>query len=337
MTGFLNLDIKTLIFANLQKRIKEKNIDNLKASIHIIIYLSSMKRILSSFLSLAILLCMNGYAKAQDISLKAIRLDNTKALHDFFRFKEGNAVIISGHRGGMVEGFPENSIATFENTLRNTPAFYEIDPRLTKDSVIVLMHDATLDRTTTGTGKVSDYTWEELKKFRLKDPQGNITEFGIPTLAEVIEWARGKTILNLDKKDVPFEMTAAIIKEHKAEAFMMLTVHSPEEARFYLDKNPNSMFSAHILTPEMFDRYDKAGIPWTQIMAYIGPNVKSENQKMYTLLHSKGVKCMISAASTYDKLTTKEERAEAYRKISSDGADVIETDLPIEVSEALGN
>jgi len=279
---------------------------------------------------------MSGYIKAQNKSLKVISLDSTKALHEFFRFKEGNPIIISGHRGGMVEGFPENSIATFENTLRHTPAFYEIDPRLTKDSIIVLMHDATLDRTTTGTGKVSDYTWEELKKFRLKDPQGNVTEFGIPSLAEVIEWARGKTILNLDKKDVPFEMTAAIIKEHKAEAFMMLTVHSPEEVRFYLDKNPNSMFSAHILTPEMFDRYDKAGIPWSQIMAYIGPNVKPENQKMYALLHSKGVKCMISAASTYDKLTTTNERAEAYRKIALDGADIIETDLPIEVSAALG-
>jgi len=295
-----------------------------------------MKSNLSSLFLIAILICMSGYVKAQDKSLKVISLDNTNAFHEFFRFKEGNSIIISGHRGGMVEGFPENSIATFENTLKHMPAFYEIDPRLTKDSIIVLMHDATLDRTTTGTGKVSDYTWEELKKFRLKDPQGNVTEFGLPSLAEAIEWARGKTILNLDKKDVPFEMTAAIIKEHKAEAFMMLTVHSPEEARFYLDKNPNSMFSAHILTTEMFDRYDKAGIPWSQVMAYIGPNVKPENQKMYALLHSKGVKCMISAASTYDKLPTTNERAEAYRKIALDGADVIETDLPIEVSAALG-
>jgi len=294
-----------------------------------------MKRFLPSFLSIAILICTHGYLKAQDTSLQAINVKNTKALYEFFKYKESDPIIISGHRGGMIEGFPENSIATFENTLKHTPAFYEIDPRLTKDSVIVLMHDATLERTTTGTGKVSDYTWEELKKFRLKDPQGNVTEFGIPTLAEVIEWARGKTILNLDKKDVPLEMTAAIIKKHQAEAFVMLTVHSPEEARFYLDKNPNSMFSAHILTPEMFDRYDKAGIPWTQVMAYIGPNIKPENQTMYALLHAKGVKCMISAASTYDKLPIRSERAEAYRKISLDGADVIESDLPIEVSEAL--
>lgn len=47
-------------------------------------------------------------------------------------------------------GYAENCIEGLENVLTQMPAFFEIDPRLTKDSVIVLMHDATLDRTTTG-------------------------------------------------------------------------------------------------------------------------------------------------------------------------------------------
>jgi len=264
-----------------------------------------------------------------------INITDPAKLHQFFHHTKGNKVIISGHRGGMIEGFPENSIATFENTLKYTPAFYEIDPRLTKDSVIVLMHDVTLDRTTTGTGKLADYTWDELQDLRLRDPFGNVTEHRIPKLEDVIKWARGKTILNLDKKDVPLEMIAELIEKHKAIGFVMLTVHSPEQARFYLDKNPNSMFSAHIKTPAEFEKYDKANIPWNQVMAYIGPNVKPENQTMYKLLHDKGVKCMISSAPTYDKLKTKEERAEAYRAIVEDGADVIESDLPIEVSEAI--
>ncbi len=104
-----------------------------------------------------------------------LNLESPQAMKEFFRYKGKSTPIISGHRGGMIKGFPENSIETFENTLRNSPAFFEIDPRLTKDSVAVLMHDATLERTTTGTGKVSDYTYAELQKFRLKDPQGNPT------------------------------------------------------------------------------------------------------------------------------------------------------------------
>ena len=256
-------------------------------------------------------------------------------LHDFFKWTDKKKPIISGHRGGMVPGFPENSLATFENTLQHTPAFFEIDPRLTRDSVIVLMHDATLERTTTGTGKVSDYTWKELQKLRLKDSDGNVTEHRIPTLGEAIEWARGKTVLNLDRKDVPFAMTAAIIRKHRADAFVMLTVHSPEQARYYLDDNRDRMFSAFVKTPQELTAYEKAGIPADNMIAYIGPTVKPENQELYRLLHAKGIMCMISAASSYDKLTSAEERAAAYRAIVADGATILESDRPIEVAEAI--
>ncbi len=77
----------------------------------------------------------------------------------------------------MVTGFPENCIESFEKTLSDMPSFFEIDPRMTKDSVIVLMHDATIDRTTTGKGKVSDYTYEELQRFNLVDRQGTVTPY----------------------------------------------------------------------------------------------------------------------------------------------------------------
>ncbi|KAA9349055.1 glycerophosphodiester phosphodiesterase family protein [Larkinella humicola] len=282
---------------------------------------------------LAFLLFATAIQAQQPLHILAIK--TPKELHSFFRWTGKDRPIISGHRGGMVKGFPENSMATFENTLKHTPAFFEIDPRLTKDSVIVLMHDATLERTTTGSGKVGDYTWAELKKFRLKDAEGNVTEHRIPTLAEAIDWARGKTILNLDKKDVPFRMIAAIIKEHKADAFVMLTVHTAEDALYYYKGNKNQMFSAFVKTPQAMKEYEKAGIPFSQMIAYIGPDIKPENQEMYRLLNAKGVMCMISAAPTYDKLKTPDERAAAYRAVFKDGASILESDLPIETADAI--
>ena len=106
--------------------------------------------------------------------------------------------MVSGHRGGYEEGYAEICIVGLENVLTLMPAFFEIDPRLTKDSVIVLMHDATLDRTTTGKGKIKDYTWEELQSLRLKDHSGKVTDCRIPTLEEVIVWSKGKTIFYFD-------------------------------------------------------------------------------------------------------------------------------------------
>src|SRR5699024_10927658 len=173
----------------------------------------------------------------QHSRLHTITLDEPADLQDFFAYTGKDIPSISGHRGGAKNGYPENSIASLEYTLSHTPATFEVDPRLTKDSVIVLMHDKSLERSTNSTGKVSDYTWGELQEMKLKDAEGNITEYGIPSLDEVIEWSRGKAIINLDEKDVPKAMTARKIRDHGAETFVLVTVHDAGEAKFYHDKN----------------------------------------------------------------------------------------------------
>lgn len=279
-----------------------------------------------------ILIVAGSNALAQ--SSEYLKIKNSRKLMKYFRYTGKHRPIISGHRGGMSAGFPENSILTFENTLKYTPAFFEIDPRLTKDSVAVLMHDATLDRTTTGKGKLSDYTYEEILKFRLKDPDGNVTNEKIPLLKDVIRWSKGKTVLNLDRKDLPLEMTQKIIEEAGNDV-IMLTIHSPEQAKFYLQKYPNRMLSVHILNRASFDKYEAAGIPWKNMIAYIGPRFTPENKELLRLLHDRGVMCMISAAPSVDKLANADERSYGYREIFAQGADILESDLPIEAANAL--
>lgn len=264
-----------------------------------------------------------------------IKFKNFKQFSRYFSHVGTSKNIISGHRGTHVAGYPENSIEGFEYVLKNTPAFFEVDPRLTKDSVIVLLHDATLDRTTTGTGKLADYTWEEVKKLKLKDGNGNVTPYRIPTLQEAMDWAKGKTVLNLDKKDVPMTMITEIIRKNKADNYMMVTVHNAQQAKFYYDDNPKRMLSAFVKTEQALKEYEEAAVPWRNMIAYIGSDNKPENKIMYDLLHARGVSCMISAAPKYDKLKTEAERAEAYRKIFAEGADILESDYPVEVAKAV--
>ena len=264
-----------------------------------------------------------------------LQIKNEKALQSFFMYAGKDIPLISGHRGSHIKNYPENCIETFAYVLKHTAAFFEIDPRLTKDSVVVLLHDATLDRTTTGKGKLSDYTWEQVKQLRLKDSEGKVTPYRVPTLSEAIEWARGKTILNLDKKDVPFKMTAAIIRKHKAGSFVMVTVHNADQAKFYFDDDNNRMMSAFVKTESALREYEAAGIPWANMIAYIGSENKPENKKMYELLHQRGVMCMISAAPVYDKLPDSSSRADAYRQTFLQGADILESDLPVEASLAI--
>lgn len=269
------------------------------------------------------------------VGLNTLQLSDVKDVVSFFQYTEDRIPLVSGHRGGRSKGFPENSMETFENTLSYTPATFEIDPRLTKDSVIVLFHDDTLERTSNGSGKVADFTYEELRQLRLKDPEGNLTHFQIPTLEEAIRWAKGKTVLILDKKDVPMERTAQLITDLKAEPYVMITVHNGADARFFYEKNPNFLFEAFIKTKEAISDYEANNVPWSHIIAYVGPAITPETREVIDLLHERGVMCMVSTAPTDDKLETPEIRAEAYQKIIRQGVDIIESDRPIEAAEAI--
>lgn len=264
-----------------------------------------------------------------------IKFKKLKDTHQYFAYKGDSSILVSGHRGGREVGFPENSIEGFQQVLTQMPAFFEIDPRLTKDSVIVLMHDATLDRTTTAKGNLSDYTYAELQSLRLKDLEGNITAAEIPTLEEVIQWSKGKTIVNLDKKDVPFDMIVDLIKKNKAEKHVMLTVHTGAQARYYSDRLPGIMLSVFARNDEEFEDIAISGVPWENMIAYVGQTINDKNGHIVEQLRAKGVRCMVSYAPSIDRLRTPEERALAYKEAITINPDIIESDYPAEVWRVL--
>jgi len=108
---------------------------------------------------------------------------------------------IAAHRGAHKE-FPENSIASILEAIRLGVSVVEIDIRSTKDGVLILMHDGTVDRTTTGKGKVSQLTYAEIQTLYLRDtPAGADSNCHIPTLKEVLRLCRGKIILDIDFKE----------------------------------------------------------------------------------------------------------------------------------------
>ncbi|MDR1516637.1 MAG: glycerophosphodiester phosphodiesterase family protein [Dysgonamonadaceae bacterium] len=278
--------------------------------------------------------CKSNSAKTSHL----IDREDRNRLQQYFEYTPANAILVSGHRGGQEPGFPENSIEGFQNIVKQMPAFFEIDPRLTKDSVIVLMHDATLERTTNGKGKISDYTWDELHSIRLKDFEGKLTEYKIPKLEDVIRWGKeNSVVVNLDKKDVPMEMIAALIKKCNAQDYIMLTVHTGAQARFYYDRFPGIMLSAFVRDNKEYEDMAISGVPWKNMIAYIGATIDEKNRDLVEKLHNHGVRCMLSFAPTHDRLKTPAERATAYKKEIALKPDIIESDIPTEVWKAINN
>lgn len=264
-----------------------------------------------------------------------VKFKKLKDAHEYFAYKADNSILISGHRGGREPGYPENSIEGLQHVLNQIPVFFEIDPRLTKDSVIVLMHDATLDRTTDATGNLSDYTFDELQSVRLKDHEGTITSFKIPTLEEVIKWSKGKTVINLDKKDVPLDMIVDLIKKHKAEKHVMITVHTGAQARYYSDRLPGIMLSVFARNDKEFEDIAISGVPWENMIAYVGQTINDSNRHIVEQLRVNGVRCMVSYAPSLDRLRTTGERESAYREAIKINPDIIESDYPVEVWKVL--
>ena len=263
------------------------------------------------------------------------RLDarTPQGLRELFQPESGPLPFVSAHRGGARKGFPENCIPTFEETLRHTFAIMEIDPRYTKDGQIVVHHDPTLERTTTGKGNVVDFTLAELKQLRLKDSDGKVTEFQIPTLDEVLEWARGRTILVLDQKDVSAEARVKKITQHKAEACAMVIVNSFKDAAACHELNPDVMLEVMIPNRRKADEFAALGIPWNHVVAFVGHS-PPEDKALYEFIHRQGASCMIGTSRNLDLRVISREVPEIkalerdYRAFLLRGADLIETDIP---------
>lgn len=108
-------------------------------------------------------------------------------------------VIVACHRGDW-RNFPENSAMAIESIIRMGADIMELDLKMTKDSVLVLSHDRTIDRCTNGKGKVSDYTYAELMKFCLKRAHGVKSDTThILTLEQALMICKDRICVNVDQ------------------------------------------------------------------------------------------------------------------------------------------
>ena len=107
-------------------------------------------------------------------------------------------VVVISHRGDW-RNYPENSIPAIESIIRMGVDMMELDVKMTKDSVLVLCHDKTIDRTTNGKGKVSDMTYDSLMTFNLKRAHGVKTDsIKMPTLREALLCCKDRILVNVD-------------------------------------------------------------------------------------------------------------------------------------------
>ncbi|MGX1754817.1 glycerophosphodiester phosphodiesterase family protein [Sphingobacterium sp. NPDC055346] len=264
---------------------------------------------------------------------QVFNLKTVDDLYHFLTYNENSYPLVSAHRGGPSDGFPENAIPTFAEVASKMPAIIECDIAMTKDSVLVLMHDETLDRTTTGKGRVSNKTYEELKDLKLKDNNGELTNYRIPTLEDALQWGIGRVIYTLDvKRSVPYEKVIELIRKTKAEANSIIITYSANQAEVVNRLAPDLMISATIKNRDDLNRLSELSIPDTRLIAFVG--TREPDTALYTMLRQHGIKSILGTIGNLDRSAEK-AGYQLYADFIVRGADVLSTDRPFEAWKAL--
>jgi glycerophosphoryl diester phosphodiesterase len=170
---------------------------------------------------------------------------------------------VIGHQGSCADR-PGNTLASVRRAIEAGAHAAEVDVRTTKDGVLVCLHDATVDRTTDGKGRVAELTLAELKKL---DAGGKFdAKFRgerIPTLREVLQAARGKIGVMIDLKEEGEDYArkiAAEVREHGEPKRLVLGIRSVGHAAHFRKLLPEARQIGLIPTQADIEPFARAGV-----------------------------------------------------------------------------
>ncbi len=161
---------------------------------------------------------------------------------------------------------PENSLDAVEKCIADKVDIVEIDLQTSKDGHLVVSHDATLDRATTGTGYIRDYTLAQLKTLYLKDRDGNVTSRRMMTFEECLEACRGRIYIDVDiaGRDAGLAEIVRAVREKGMLGQVLLYCNTPLQIQKMFELEPRSNIFGWWNDNDHLHRY---GLPGRTYMA----------------------------------------------------------------------
>ena len=254
--------------------------------------------------------------------------------------KSKNVLVIC-HRGDW-RNYPENSIPAIESVIKMGADIVELDIALTSDSVLVLQHDRTIDRCTTGKGKIIDMTYEEIQKYYLKNAHGarNSLDLKVPTLREALEVCKDRIVVNIDKGYDHYDMVLAIAEElGVAEQILIKGSKSLADVREKMAGNKQNLLYMPIITPSnakslaLFNDYVADAEPQLAYEVCWGKMTPEVEDCMKRVV-ADGSKLWVNSlwnslcGGLSDDVAYEISAEEVYGKLVDMGATMIQTDRP---------
>ena len=256
-------------------------------------------------------------------------------------------VLVVAHRGDW-RNAPENSLQAYRNCIDMGVDMIEIDIHKTKDNQFIVMHDATVDRTTNGKGKIADMTLADIKKLYLKSGHGIKTRHRVPTLEEVLLLAKDKILVNIDKGDNYFDEIYELLLKTGTEKQVVIKTY--DNLATIQSKSKNDIIHKSIFMPIInLDKQEDAEVVVDNYLHVNPPafevTFKTETPKLFRVLNKirqSGSKLWINSlwsslnAGHDDDLAVEEKCPdEAWGWILKQGATVIQTDRPMQLIQYL--
>lgn len=252
-------------------------------------------------------------------------------------------VVVISHRGDW-RNYPENSIPAIESIIRMGVDMMELDVKMTKDSVLVLMHDKTIDRMTNGKGKVSDITYDSLMTFKMRRAHNVATDsLRVPTLREALLCCKDRILVNVDHAYPYYNEIVKLTEELGVTGQVLMKGKSGiDKVNEDMAKHENNLLYMPIIDinkakgQALFNEYLERGVvPMAFEVCWQKPG--EEMDRCVEEIHKMGAKLWVNTfwpsvcggfGNDDDAALAAADPAEVYEQYIQMGATMIQTDRP---------
>jgi glycerophosphoryl diester phosphodiesterase len=253
--------------------------------------------------------------------------------------RERHLAVVAAHRGQPDPSAAENAMSSFRASLAAGVPFLEVDVATTRDGVLVLMHDDTLDRTTTGSGPVNERTWEDIRGLKLERPDRTVLDEGVPRFADVLDWGRrAGAHFELDvKKTTKWSDVIDAVRGTGMEQQVLVVTYTLEDARTVHGLDPRLMISVEMGNPADLEAARRL-LPADRMLGWTG--LRDPGAGTLAALRDAGIEPILGtlgrAGERLDDLYVKDGDPSEYADLVRGGVVMIASDRAVAAQRAIG-
>jgi glycerophosphoryl diester phosphodiesterase len=243
---------------------------------------------------------------------------------------KSRGLLVCGHRGGFYKDLPENSLAAIDHTVTGSapsPVIVEFDVRKSKDGTLFVMHDAALDRTTSGHGRISESPDLYLNSLFLKKGNGELSDQKIPTFETLLQYAAtNNVLLMLDSKGDVWPEAIGKLAEKKLDRKTIVLTFTAEDSRAVSKISREVRISCLIKNADDWEAI--RAIPRQQVIAYID---KKTDLKLIEQIRTAKIPVMTDVSENTTDRTYPFGREFYAELVKNLQLDILITDYPVDV------